>query len=126
MKKIKMGYKTRKPWLSPGLKESIKLKNKLYIKHKRYPTTNSESIYKRYRNQLTSILTKAEKDHYDKLFISYKSNMKKSWELITEIINRKQSRRKTKFLDDQGEPLSDKTVANNFNNFFSECGDISC
>ena len=34
VKNIKLGYRTRKPWLSEELKKGIKFKNKLYYRHK--------------------------------------------------------------------------------------------
>ena len=45
-KSLKPHYKTRKPWLTNGMKCSIKHKNKLYAHYKKYP---SQSNYiKRY------------------------------------------------------------------------------
>lgn len=52
MKTFKIKYHNRKPWLSKGLKDCINKKNKLYIKYKRYPTSNMEIIYKKYKNIL--------------------------------------------------------------------------
>ena len=36
--KIKIGYRNRKPWLTSGLKKSIKVKNKLYVKSIKIPS----------------------------------------------------------------------------------------
>ena len=124
MKTFKINYRNKKPWLTIGLKACIKKKNHFYIRYNRYRTTNMEFIYKNYKKYLNNILFKAEQTHYDNLFDSYKSNMKKSWELIAEIIN-KQSRNssnKGKFLSKEGLPLSGLEVANNFNNFFVNVG----
>ena len=78
LKTFTLNYRNRKPWLSIGLKKSIKKKNDLYVKHKRYPTRIMEFTYKQYKKNLDKILYKAEKDHYEKLFQSHKSNMRKS------------------------------------------------
>lgn len=50
--------------------------------------------------------------------------MKKSWNLIAEIINKKSGKQNTKgnFVSEDGLPLSGKEVANNFNNFFVNVG----
>ena len=96
------------------------------MRYKRYPTNASEHFYKRYRNDLHTAMLKAEREHYDNLFMSYKSNMKKSWELITEIINKKSTHRKTKFYSDNGSIIESKDVANNFNNFFCKCRSLTC
>ena len=123
MKTFKLNYRNKKTWLTTGLKNSIKKKNGLYVKHKRYPTRNTELIYKQYKKYLSQILYRAEREQYDNLFQSYKSNMKKSWELIAEIINKKSNKRtKSNFLSKEGLPLSGKDVATNFNNFFVNVG----
>ena len=82
-----------------------------------------EHLYKNYKKYLDNMLYKAERDHYGKLFESYKSNMKKSWELIAEIINkRRKGSTKGNFVSQDGLPLSSKEVADNFNNFFVNVG----
>ena len=83
-----------------------------------------EFIYKNYKKHLDGILYTAERAHYDKLFDSFKSNMKKSWELIAEIINKNSTRdsAKAKFLSKEGKPLQGLEVANNFNIFFVNVG----
>ena len=62
--KIKSGYKNRKPWLTSGLKNSIKIKNKFYVKSIKRPTSDNIKQYKQYRNTLHKILRISERDHY--------------------------------------------------------------
>ena len=92
IKRIRIRYRNRKSWLTPGLKDAIKLKNKLYFKYHKHPTKSGEMKYRHYKKNLNIILERAEKDHYNKLFESYKSDMRKSWQLISEIINKKQKK----------------------------------
>ena len=54
--KIKTQYRNRLPWLTEGIKLSIKHKNKLYCTSLKHPTEYNISIYKNYRNKLTSVL----------------------------------------------------------------------
>ena len=83
LKTVKLGYKTRKSWLSDRHKKAIRIKNNLY--HKKQKSQNDEDIllYKRFRNQLNWELRKAEKQYYDNLLIENKSNRhrpyKKDW-----------------------------------------------
>ena len=51
----KLGYKERKPWLSDGLKMSIKRKNK---------NRDLEAEYISYRNLLNKLLREAERKYY--------------------------------------------------------------
>ena len=63
-RKITEKYNNRKPWLSEGLKQSIRNKNKLYIHMLKMRTASNEIKYKRYRNKLTHVLKCAERKYY--------------------------------------------------------------
>ena len=47
-KSLKPHYKTRKPWLTNGMKCSIKHKKKLYAHYKKYPSQSNKKLYKEY------------------------------------------------------------------------------
>ena len=76
--RVKLKYNNKKPWLSDGLRNAIKQKNKLYIKSIKIRTAQNETRYKTYRNHIKRILYKAEKDYYCNLISANKSNMKKN------------------------------------------------
>ena len=63
-RKIKIRYHNRKPWLTDALKQSIRTKNKLYMKYLKIKSSHNECKYKTYRNHLTRVLKCAEKKHY--------------------------------------------------------------
>ena len=44
--KMKLQYHSRKLWLTQGLKDAIKKKNKLYRNYLKLKTVNNENIYK--------------------------------------------------------------------------------
>ena len=56
VKTFEIKYKNRKPWLTDGLKISIKKKNKLYILQKKKPHLCYKEKYKSYRNMLHRLL----------------------------------------------------------------------
>ena len=87
VKNVKVGYKTKKPWLSEVLKNSIKFKNKLFLRQKNSGNPELEQKYKIYRNKLTSLLKQVERSHYDSLLRENKNNLKKSWWIIREVLN---------------------------------------
>ena len=119
LRTIKLNYRNRKSWLTEDLKRNIKIKNDLYCKYSKRRTKQGELHYTQYRNKLTSILHKAEKQHYDNLFDANKNNIKKSWELISEIINKKKPQNIIpKFTDND----DDKSIADKFNRFFVNVG----
>lgn len=122
-KPIKSEYRNRKGWLTQGLKKSIKLKNKLYVLSLKYPTLHNQNTYKQYRNKLRSILQKCERKYYDTIFAQNKNNLKKSWSLIKEVINKKQKAGISNKFCIEGHMTSDPSkIANAFNKFYINIG----
>ena len=62
--RIKKKYNNRKPWLSEGLKNSIRHKNKLYVKSKTIRSVLNEELYKTYKRKLQKLMKVAEKHYY--------------------------------------------------------------
>ena len=84
----------------------------------------SECEYKQYKNTLTSILRKTEKNYYDELLCQSKSNIKKTWGTINATIKRdNQSVAPQTVLNyDSKIYKNSKSIANGFNNFFVNVG----
>lgn len=123
IKYIKSGYKTRKPWLTEGIKLSIKKKNKMYRNFIKTKNPNLEISYKKYRNKLNGLLFNAEKDHYDKLISENKDNMKKSWRALKDIINKKkESGASSRFMVNNRIITNKTDICNGFNSFFINVG----
>ena len=122
-KTYKHGYRTRKPWLTEGMKQAIKTKNKLYRKSKKSKNPEHEFKYKRYRNKLNKMLSDAERSHYSDMLNENKSNMKKSWRILKEIINKKKTTKACSKFQINGSYTTDKQkIANGFNKFFINVG----
>ena len=119
--KLKMKYNTRKMWLSQELKDAIKIKNKLYKCFIKVPIAYNETKYKSYRNKLTHLLVKTEKQHFTDLLAANQNNMKKTWQIMKNIVNRKKSERiQCKFkIDDQSTTDNKHVICNKFNDFLS-------
>ena len=75
-RKISKKYYKNKPWLSAALKESIKIKNKLYTKSKKSGDSEKVSFYKKYRNKLNQLIRSAERKHFHDILLEHKSNLK--------------------------------------------------
>ena len=122
-KRYKVNYYNKKPWLTEGLKVSIKCKNKLYIKSVKYPSASNVGYYKQYRNKLNALLRIAEKDYYNSLLLLHKGNLKKSWSIIKTIINKNKSSSKSFKFEIDGKIVTDNQyIANEFNKFYTEVG----
>ena len=88
--RITRKYNNKKPWLSEGLKNSIKQKNKLYLKFKKVNSAHNDELYKSYIRKLQQVMKVADKCHYHDLLVKYSNDMKKSWGVIKSIINKNQ------------------------------------
>ena len=122
--RIKKKYNNRKPWLSDALRNSIKLKNKLYYKYRKISSVYNETCYKSYKQILQKTLIAAGKQYYHELVTRNKDNMKKSWGIIKDIINKnKNPVHRTKFKLSNGSVTTDKmSVSEHFNDFFINIG----
>ena len=138
MKKKHLPYKFEKfhrhkhkinKWISFGIIRSIKTRDEMYLKFKRCNQQNVE--YDTLKNNLhvfNRILKKAIREakiqYYDKLFEQHKSDIKKTWQTISDIICKSNTKRKTldkiivdsKVIRDKGE------ICDKFNDFFANIG----
>jgi len=88
MKLIKIKSKSNKPWVTKGLKKSIKIRNQLY---KKWLTTRNSyyyNQYKIYRNKIISINKIFRTLYYDSV-LKDSTNTKKMWDNINLIIKKK-------------------------------------
>ena len=88
VKVIKKGYTNRKPWLTNGIKNSIKRKNNLYYIQKQFPTDYNVNKYKYYKKIVTKILKTSERDYYNHLIEVNKTNTKNIWKTIKSVLNK--------------------------------------
>ena len=123
IKNIKIGYKTRKPWLSDSLKKSIKKKNKWYFKIRKSTDIDERTKYNQYRNSLNGILVREEREHYEKLFKDNQNNLRHSWKILKNVINKRKSTSSTsRFIVNNNLTTDKKLIAEGFNSFFTNIG----
>jgi hypothetical protein len=76
-----------KPWISSGLINSIRHRDKLSKKLKKQPfNVTLRAQYKNYRNQLSCLIKSAKENYYRNKIIEVRNNNKMLWRNITEII----------------------------------------
>ena len=118
------------PWLTQGLRKAIKTKNLLFKQYKCLVAAGIHGTdqaivyneYKKYRNELTKLLKVARKLHYQTLLLTYQGNMKKSWQILAEIINKKKGYQELPdiFIDENGSQVKGKlNIASTFESYFS-------
>ena len=75
--KVKRRYRNRLPWLTEGVKRSIKHKNKLYRRQLKFKTSYNRKMYTTYNNKLKSVIKKLEKEYYQNNLKKCENNTKK-------------------------------------------------
>ena len=90
---------TDKPWITKGILTSIKTKIRLYKKHfknKNDHTDNfKQEFHKKYLNKLTHIKNLAKSTDHKKLLKTNYKNTSKTWSIIREIVDHKNSSNKS-------------------------------
>ena len=85
-------YET-KPWITPGLANSIRNKNKLYKRFckEKNPKTKEyyEKQFKSYRNHISSLLRETKDSYNKQYFEDNKKNLRLVWQTIKGIVNMK-------------------------------------
>ena len=79
-----------------------------------------------YRNKLKSLLFKAEKDYYCCKFKSFQGNLRKTWQLLREVMhNSRNINVVNNFIADDGSIITNpQEVVDNFNDYFVNIGDF--
>jgi hypothetical protein len=123
LKDIKTRKGKYKPWITKGLYESIKVKNKLYTLFLKKPTLYNETRYKKHKNKLCHLIKMTERLYYQDVLNENKQNLKYSWKILKQIIGTKSCTGISKEFMVDGVTTSQKElIANKFNEFFTNIG----
>ena len=123
IKRSKNNYLNKLPWLTLGLKESVRIKNKLFIIYKRESSPDNLNAYKQYKCMLNRLLRNAKRDYFQNLFEKNKYNMKKSWQIMKQLLQKTNISQKPNKLNINGQIITNsKEIAEKFNTFFTNIG----
>ena len=111
----------KNPWITKGILKSSKTKQRLYDKFLKSKTYEHEISYKNYRKLFESIKQRAKSQYYSKMILHYKDNIKKTWQIMKEVIGKgklvNNSLPKHLILNNRN-IFDQKTIANSFNEYF--------
>ena len=113
-----------KPWITPALSNSIKIKNRVYKQFcKASDPIKKRKLHEQFKNyrNLTTILTRVCKDYYKSFFQDNKKDSEKIWEGIRSIVSvtNKKSIQNINLNIDNETITDDKVISNHFKKFFS-------
>ena len=75
-------------WITDDIRKSSKRKQRLYEKFLKNRNEKNELEYKTYKKLFESIKKCSKKLHFSNLFLKYKHNIKKTWEVKKETIGK--------------------------------------
>ena len=93
LKKVKIGYINKLPWVTLALKNSICNKHKLYVKFLKHPNKFNEDEYKKFKNRLSHVMRTAERNYIQTSLEKAQHNLRKSGEVIKNVINQQKNRK---------------------------------
>ena len=106
------------PWITIGLKNSIRVKNSLFH-------SGNFAQYKLCRNKISALTRASKKNYYHAFFADNLNNMKNTWNGINSLINGKKKKSRAisslKRLNN-GITTDPLEISNIFNNYFSSVG----
>ena len=112
-----------KPFITKGIRISIKHRDKLYDKYINNETIQNKKVWKRYRNKLSEIINTAEKLFYQKILKENSDNCRNMWKVFGSILNNKsKSNSINKIKINDTEVTDQKIIAEEFNKYFSTIG----
>ena len=130
-KRIKVNkYKHKlSPWITSGIIKSIEFRDNLHKKLKACTTDSPEyelNQYnlKIYNGYLRQFIRAARKQHYTHEFAKYKNDIRKTWDTLKDIMNKKKSKVEfpTYILNNGKYVCGAKNIADKFNEHFTEIG----
>lgn len=116
-------------WITYGIIKSIKTRDSMHLKMKRMPRESAEyMVLKHNLSVFNAILKKSIREaksiYYAKLFDEYKGDMKRTWQNISDLLNKSNKNKKaiTKIIIDGKIISNKKEIADTFNSFFANIG----
>ena len=112
-----------KPWITTGILNSIKTKQKLHKSHYLSNISAKKSFYKRYTNILTRVKNLSKKIHYDDCLSSSKKDPRKTWKILGELLASGKSFDQPTCINHNNNEIYDPNqISTIFNNYFGNIG----
>ena len=108
-----------KPWITTGILNSIKTKQKLHKSHYLSNISAKQSFYKRYTNILTRVKNLSKNDD---CLSSSKKDPRKTWKILGELLASGKSFDQPTCINHNNEIYNPDQISTIFNNYFGNIG----
>ena len=116
-------------WITSSIIKSIEFRDNLYKRFKMSSEESSDHMLlkynlKLYNGYLNGCIRAAKKDYYTREFIKYKNDIRKTWDTLKDIINKKKSKSEfpPHFSEGDTKVIGAKNIAEKFNEYFTGIG----
>ena len=124
-KKIKIeGKSLVSPWITKGIRQSSRKKQRLYENFLKHKTTKTLENNKNYKNLYEKVLKSSEKHYYQNKLEKRKSNIKTTWKTMKEIFAKSKVFHQNLPNNLRIQKHKKKIIADKFNEFFFNIGQI--
>ena len=109
-----------KPYITSGIKVSIRRRNKLFKKYLNNPNDINKISWKRLRNKISELIKRAEKLYYKKLLTSHNNSSKALWNTFGKVLNSKKLKHNKigSLITESNTQTEPQSMSETFNNFF--------
>ena len=115
-----------KPWITSGIKTSIKRREMLHKKIKKnieMPTKANELTWKKYKYEVTNCIRASETQYYRNLMCHHKNNCHNLWKIFGKMLKKDKSKQNINKINADNETITNPTeTAQAFNIFFTNIG----
>ena len=117
MTKLISKKRLSKPWITNEILDLINLKSTSFTLFRR--NLISQSFNNSLKNRINSAVRKAKTDYYSRKFNAFKTNLRRTWEMIRQVLSLSKNRNTVKaILFNNTEVFDELEISNLFNNFF--------
>ena len=117
MRKLISKKRLSKPWLNNEILDLINFKSTCFTLLRR--NLISQLFNNSVKNRINSVVRKAKTDYYRRKFNAFKTNLRKTWDMIRHVLSLTKNRNTVKaILFNNTEVFDELEIANLFNNFF--------
>ena len=116
-------------WITRGIINSIKFRDRLY--HKVKCTSTNSNLYNTYKVNLNTynkilkkLIREAKRTFYHNEFLKYKNDLKNTWTTIKNIINKSDDKNNfpDHFIINRNKITDNQIIADSFNKYFTDIG----
>ena len=123
--KLSRSKAKNKPFVTSGIRVSIKHRDRLYQKYLNNKTDLNRRIHKKYANKVTDLLRKSEIMYYKKQLKDHSGNSQSLWKVFGKILNNKKSSSHiiNKIRGNNRVITNNDQIAQEFNKYFCGIGE---